>query len=126
MTIIRIRRQLIGTVLVLTAFSALASPLDWFGKSVEGSGKIVKQERSAKDFRGVVIAVSAKVDRGPTHAEQGRARRAALVEHEHFRARKPAPLQGEEGEQHRLASAGRTHHPGVADIADMKIEPDRR
>jgi hypothetical protein len=62
MNTIRIRRQIIGAALALSTFPVLASPFDWFGKSVEGSGKIVKQERSAKDFRGVVIAVSAKVE----------------------------------------------------------------
>ena len=70
--------------------------------------------------------VAAEIDGGSAHAEQGRARRAALVEHEDLRAGKPLPLQGEEGEQHGLARAGRANNHGVTDIADMEVQPERR
>jgi len=57
-----IRRSLLASALVLTALPACADWGNWFGKSVEGSGKIVKQDRVAKDFRALQIAVSGKVE----------------------------------------------------------------
>jgi hypothetical protein len=57
-----IRRSLLASALVLTALPACADWGNWFGKSVEGSGKIQKQDRAAKDFRAVQISVSGKVE----------------------------------------------------------------
>ncbi|MBR7799676.1 head GIN domain-containing protein [Undibacterium fentianense] len=35
---------------------------DWWGKSVQGSGKIVKQERGARNFRAIQISVPGKIE----------------------------------------------------------------
>jgi hypothetical protein len=92
---------------------------------VEGVGAALRRVDAGQRLEGG-NAIAAEIDRGPAHAEEGGARRAALVEHEDFGAGKATPLQGKEGEQHRLAGAGRADNHGVADIADMKIEPERR
>lgn len=66
---LNLSRQLptVGTAIVLLASSFVAMPAsaewgNWWGKSVDGSGKIVKQERVAKDFRAIQISVPGKVE----------------------------------------------------------------
>ena len=51
---------------------------------------------------------------------------SAPVEEDDLRADEAAELQGEQRQQHRLAGAGRADDQGMADIADMQIEPERR
>jgi len=57
-----LRRSLLATALIITALPASADWGNWWGKGVEGSGKIVKQERAVKDFRAIQISVSGKVE----------------------------------------------------------------
>ena len=71
-------------------------------------------------------AFEAELDAFAAHGERGGARRAAAVEEDDLRADEAAELQGEQGQQHRLAGAGRADDQGMADIADMQIEPERR
>lgn len=59
------RRRLLATAFIATAFAATpasASWGNWWGKSVEGSGKVVKQERNVQDFRAIQISVPGKVE----------------------------------------------------------------
>jgi hypothetical protein len=60
------------TTLALCSAPASAEWLGNWGKSVEGSGKITKQEFAVKDFRAVAIAVPAKVElkQGDTESVQ--------------------------------------------------------
>ncbi len=41
---------------------AQAQPLGFWGKSVEGSGHVVQQNRVAKDFRTIQVAISGKIE----------------------------------------------------------------
>lgn len=58
----KFRRLFLASALVLTALPAFASWNDWWQRSIEGSGRIVKQERAVKDFRGVSISVPGRVE----------------------------------------------------------------
>ena len=71
-------------------------------------------------------AIASEIDGYAAHAEQCGARGSALVEHEDLGPGEAPPLKGEKGEQDGFARAGRSDHHGVADIADMKVEPERR
>ncbi|MBC3881507.1 DUF2807 domain-containing protein [Undibacterium sp. LX40W] len=71
------RHMLLASVAGLTtlAFCSAPASAEWlgsWGKSVEGSGKIIKQEFVVKDFRAVAIAVPAKVElkQGDTESVQ--------------------------------------------------------
>jgi hypothetical protein len=60
-----VRRQLLSVLLIATAFASTPASADWGNwrsKGVEGSGKIVKQERAAKGFRAIQISVPGKVE----------------------------------------------------------------
>lgn len=70
--------------------------------------------------------VTAEINGCAAHSDQSCPRRAALVEEEYLRAGKPLPLQGQEGEQHGFARAGRANDHGVTDIADVEVESKRR
>lgn len=67
-SVLRLRRHLLATastVFIATAFAAApasASWGNWWGKSVEGSGKVVKQERQVHDFRAIQISVPGKIE----------------------------------------------------------------
>ena len=60
------------------------------------------------------------------HRERGRPDRAAEIEGEDLRARIAPELQRHQRQQHALAGAGRADDQGVADIADMEGEAERR
>ncbi len=60
-------RLMLASVAGLASLSMLSLPAsaEWlgsWGRSVEGSGKVIKQEFAVKDFRSVAIAVPAKVE----------------------------------------------------------------
>jgi hypothetical protein len=60
-----LRRRLIASAFIATAFTAVpafASWGNWWGKSVEGSGKVVKQERVAQNFRSIQISIPGKIE----------------------------------------------------------------
>ncbi|MFZ6818254.1 head GIN domain-containing protein [Undibacterium sp. Ji22W] len=60
-----LRRHFLSLALLTTAFTAMPASADWsswWGKGVEGSGKIIKQDRPAKDFRAIQISVPGKVE----------------------------------------------------------------
>jgi hypothetical protein len=58
-----LRRTLAGAAILMVTLPASASWFDnWNSKAVDGSGKIIKQERVVRDFRSVVIAVPGKVE----------------------------------------------------------------
>lgn len=59
------RRYFLGLALLTSAVVAVPASADWgnwWGKGVEGSGKLVKQDRAAKDFRAIQISVPGKVE----------------------------------------------------------------
>lgn len=59
------RRYFLSLALLSSAFVAIPASADWsnwWGKGVEGSGKIIKQDRAAKDFRAIQISVPGKVE----------------------------------------------------------------
>ena len=60
------------------------------------------------------------------HGQRRGANRAAEVEGENLGFRIAPKLQRHQRQQHRLAGPGRTHHQGVADIADVQGEAERR
>lgn len=62
----------------------------------------------------------------PPHGQGGGADRAAEVEGEYLGAGVAAELHRHQRQQHRLAGPGRADDQGVADIADMEREPERR
>lgn len=60
-----LRRQLLTLTLLTTALTAMPASANWgkwWGKGVDGSGKIIKQDRVAKDFRAIQISVPGKVE----------------------------------------------------------------
>src|SRR3546814_6001763 len=52
--------------------------------------------------------------------------RAAEIEGEHLAGLIAAELHGDQREQHRFAGAGRSDDQGMADVADMQREAERR
>src|SRR5712664_2024522 len=60
------------------------------------------------------------------HRQRCGADRAAEVESKNLIVRIAPELQRHQRQQYRLARAGRTDDEGVADIADMKREAERR
>ena len=71
-------------------------------------------------------AFEAELDRLAAHGEGGGAGRASAVEEDDLRTAEAAELQGEQRQQHRLARSGGADDEGMADIADVQIEPERR
>ncbi len=66
-TIFTRRQMLIASIAGFASVAMLSAPAsaEWlgnWGKALEGSGKIIKQDFAVKDFRAVAIAVPAKVE----------------------------------------------------------------
>ncbi|WP_395006099.1 head GIN domain-containing protein [Undibacterium sp.] len=60
-----VRRHLLSVLLIATAFASTPASANWGNwrdKGLEGSGKIVKQERAVKGFRAIQISVPGKVE----------------------------------------------------------------
>ncbi len=60
------------------------------------------------------------------HTEDRGADRAAEIKGDDARAGVASKLQGQHRQEHALARAGRAHHQGVTDIADVQRQPKRR
>ena len=87
----------------------------------------IQAKRLERDgFGGVVRQRAAEIVPVATHGERRRADRAAKIEGEDLGIRVAAELQRHQRQQDRLAGTGRTHHQGMADIADMKRKSKRR
>ncbi len=85
-------------------------------RGIVNQGQRLKRDR----FGGIVRQRAADIMPVASHGERGHADRAAEVEGEDLGVRITAELQRHQREQHRFASAGRTHHQRMADIADMQ------
>lgn len=60
-----VRRHLLSALLIAAAFASMPASADWGNwreKGLEGTGKIVKQERAVKGFRAIQISVPGKVE----------------------------------------------------------------
>src|SRR3546814_9517701 len=74
----------------------------------------------------LIIETAAKILPVAAHRQRRHPDRAAEIEGEHLAGLIAAELHGDQREQHRFAGAGRSDDQGMADVADMQREAERR
>src|SRR3546814_11007517 len=74
----------------------------------------------------LIIETAAKILPVAAHRQRRHPDRAAEIEGEHLAGLIAAELNGDQPEQHRFTGAGRSDDQGMADVAAMQREAERR